>query len=86
MQKVAEWREITARANDVPRGRVVKDDLIYEVMSNPPRNENGLNALRSIRRGFDKNRYAAGLLEAIGAALAVENNELPKLPKTPSGP
>ena len=86
MQSVAEWRETTARQNDVPRGRVVKDDLIYEVMSNPPRNENALNGMRSVKRGFDKGRYSAGLLEAVAKALALDNDELPKLPKPRQAP
>ncbi len=86
MQAVAQWREETARQNDVPRGRVVKDDLIYEVMSNPPRNEHALNSLRSIKRGFDKGRYAKGLLGAIASALALDNSELPRLPKPRQAP
>lgn len=86
MQHVAEWRETMARQNDVPRGRVVKDDLIYEVMSNPPKNENALGGLRSIKRGFDKGRYAKGLLEAIAKALAVDADDLPKIPRSRQAP
>ncbi|MCF6320862.1 MAG: ribonuclease D [Rhizobiaceae bacterium] len=86
MQHIARWRETTARANDVPRGRVIKDDVIYEIMSNPPRNESALGAMRGIKRGFDRNRYGAGLLEAVANALAVPNDQLPTLPKPRQAP
>ena len=86
MQYVAEWRELTARKYNVPRGRVVKDDLIYEVMSNPPRTEKALGGLRSIKRGFDKGRYGRGLLDAIAVALSLNDDELPPIPKPRQAP
>ncbi len=86
MQHVAEWREIAARKNDVPRGRVVKDDLIYEIMSNPPRNQKALGAMRGIKRGFDFSRYATGLLAAIEQAVVLDPDEMPTLPKQRQAP
>ncbi len=86
MKSVAEWRETMARSNDVPRGRIVKDDMIYEIMSNPPRNENALGGLRSMRRGFDKGRYGRQLLEVVANALAMKDSDLPKLPKPRQAP
>jgi ribonuclease D len=80
MMKLAEWRENMARKMDVPRGRVIKDDMIYEIMSNPPRDDRALGSMRSMKRGFDKNRYGRELLEAIAQALAVDPDQLPVLP------
>jgi ribonuclease D len=80
MMKLAEWRENMARKMDVPRGRVIKDDMIYEIMSNPPRDDRALGAMRSMKRGFDKNRYGRELLEVIAQALALEPDQLPVLP------
>ncbi len=86
MKKLAEWRENMARMNDVPRGRIIKDDMIYEIMFNPPRNEKSLSAMRSMKRGFDRNRYGAKLLEVIADALAINNDQLPVLPKPRQAP
>ncbi len=86
MQVVAEWREHTARRNDVPRGRVVKDDLIYEICAQPPRDMKQLLELRGINRGFDRGRYAKPLLAAVARALAIPDDQLPSMPKPRHAP
>ncbi|MEL7428721.1 MAG: ribonuclease D [Pseudomonadota bacterium] len=81
LKKVAEWRERTAREQDVPRGRVVRDDAIYDIAARGPETVEKLSSLRSLSRGFDKNRYGRGLIEAVREAKAIPETELPKLPR-----
>ncbi|MEM7069635.1 MAG: ribonuclease D [Pseudomonadota bacterium] len=81
MQKVAEWREREARANNVPRGRIIKDDAIYDIAARGPNNMQQLTNLRSLARGFDKNRYGSGLLATIADAKQIPDKELPRLPR-----
>lgn len=86
MQHVAQWREETARANDVPRGRVIRDDAIYDICSRQPSNMQKLSELRGLSRGFDKNRYGESLLSAIAKAKAIPDAELPKIPRPKQAP
>ena len=81
MKAVAAWRERAAREYNVPRGRVIKDDAIYDIAARAPATMDKLCSLRSLSRGFDRHRYGDGLLTAIGEALAVPDKELPKLPR-----
>ncbi|MGI9350358.1 MAG: ribonuclease D [Rhizobiaceae bacterium] len=81
MKKVAEWREVSARENNVPRGRVIRDDAIYDIAARGPSNMQQLCNLRSLARGFDKQRYGDGLIAAIAEAKATPDNELPRLPR-----
>lgn len=81
LKTVAEWREATAQENNVPRGRIVKDEAIYELAGNPPRNFADLGKMRGLSRGFDKNRYGDGLLAAIHGVLETPVENLPRLPK-----
>ncbi len=81
MQSVAAWRERAAREKNVPRGRVIKDDAIYDIAARAPATVDKLCSLRSLSRGFDRNRFGDGLLNAIGKARAIADTELPKLPR-----
>jgi len=81
MKKVAAWREQTARQMNVPRGRVIKDDAIYDIAARAPKTIEKLCGLRSLSRGFDRNRYGTGLLKAIDEAMNIPDAELPELPR-----
>jgi len=82
LQAVAAWREREARERDVPRGRVLKDDAIYEIAQQQPRDAAALARLRTTPKGWERSSSAAGLLGTVNAALAIPKEEMPKLPKT----
>ncbi|MGN6536195.1 MAG: ribonuclease D, partial [Mesorhizobium sp.] len=82
LQAVAAWREREARERDVPRGRVLKDDAIYEIAQQQPRDAAALARLRTTPNGWERSSSAAGLLGTVNAALAIPKEEMPKLPKT----
>jgi ribonuclease D len=78
---VATWREREARERDVPRGRVLKDDAIYEIAQQAPRDAVALARLRTIPKGWERSGSASALLAVVNAALALPKEEMPKLPK-----
>ncbi len=86
MQAVARWRELEARARNVPRGRVVRDDAIYELAHQQPESTQALAAMRSMPRGFDKSRSAQSLLAEIKAAKELPKEALPPMPKPQHSP
>ncbi|WP_095085791.1 ribonuclease D [Mesorhizobium sophorae] len=81
VQAVAAWREREARERDVPRGRVLKDDAIYEVAQQAPRDAAALGKLRTTPKGWERSSTATALLGAVNAALALPKEQMPKLPK-----
>lgn len=81
VQAVAAWREREARERDVPRGRVLKDDAIYEVAQQGPRDAAALAKLRTTPKGWERSSTATALLGAVNAALALPKEQMPKLPK-----
>jgi ribonuclease D len=81
VQAVAAWREREARERDVPRGRVLKDDAIYEIAQLAPRDVTALARLRTIPKGWERSSTAAALLEAVNSALDLPKEAMPRLPK-----
>ena len=81
MQSAAAWREREARSRNVPRGRIIKDDAIYEIAQQQPRDAEAMSRLRTIPRGWERSASGAALLGAVNAALALPKDEMPRLPR-----
>jgi ribonuclease D len=81
LQAVATWREFEARERNVPRGRVIKDDAIYEVAQQQPRDAAALARLRTIPKGWERSGQATGLIAAVNAALSIPKDQMPRLPQ-----
>jgi ribonuclease D len=81
LQSLAAWREQEAQTRDVPRGRVLKDDAIYEIATQQPTTPAALGQLRTIPRGFERSRSAEEILAAVKRALDLPKEKLPKVPK-----
>jgi ribonuclease D len=82
LKEVAAWRETEAQTRDVPRGRVIKDDAIYEIAQQQPATAEALGHLRTVPKGFERSRSAEEILGAVRRALAIPKDDLPRIPKT----
>lgn len=85
---VAAWREREARSRNVPRSRVLKDDAIFEIAQQQPKDSEALGRLRTIPKGWERSSSASAILETVNAALALPKTEMPHAPKhvhTPEG-
>lgn len=81
VQAVAAWRDREARERDVPRNRVVKDDAIYEIAQQAPRDQAALGRLRSTPKGWERSSTATSLLAVVNKVLETPKDQLPKMPK-----
>jgi ribonuclease D len=86
VQAVAAWREREARERNVPRGRVLKDDAIYEIAQQQPRDATALSRLRTVPKGWERSSTATTLLEIVNAALGIPKEQMPRLPKVVQAP
>ena len=86
VQAVAAWREREARERNVPRGRVLKDDAIYEIAQQAPRDATALGRLRTTPKGWERSSAATALLAVVNAALDTPRDQMPKLPKSSQPP
>lgn len=81
LMEVAAWREAEAQSRDVPRSRVLKDDVLVEIALAAPRNAEELSNLRTFPRGMEKSRAGIDILASIQRGLARDPKTLPKIEK-----
>ncbi|ANL33610.1 ribonuclease D [Rhizobium phaseoli] len=86
LKYVAAWREREARARNVPRSRVLKDDAIYEVAQQQPKDAEALGRLRTIPKGWERSASGAAVVEAVNAALALPKADMPHVPRQTQAP
>lgn len=88
LQIAAAWRERQAQQRDVPRGRVVKDEALYEIAEHRPKSAGDFDRMRAVPRGFGNSRAAQDLLQALDRGFADPNRPVYKHergPPLPSG-
>lgn len=86
VQAVAAWREREARERNVPRGRIIKDDAIFEIAQQQPKDAAALARLRTTPKGWERSSTATSLLGVVNAALSIPKEGLPKVPKIQQQP
>ena len=80
--QLAKWREEKAQKNDLPRGRVLRDDIIYELASMKPKSVNEIMSLRSFANGLRlKEDRINEIQEQILIGLSLNSESIPKLPE-----
>ena len=77
LKALAAWRETEARSKNLPRGRIVKDDTLTEIVLHPPKTQDDLGRVRGLSAGWRTNDIGARLIAAIGSAKPLEQGELP---------
>lgn len=70
LQVAAAWRERQAQMRDVPRGRIVKDEALYEIAEQRPKSAADFERMRAVPRGFGNSRAAQDLLQALDRAFS----------------
>ncbi len=83
LREIAAWREETASQRDVPRSRVVTDEMLIEIAKRAPRKITGLSAIRNLHPRTVE-QHGEEILRRVGAALSLPREEWPEGPAQPS--
>src|SRR4051794_9735594 len=82
LMEVASWREREAQARDVPRGRVLKDEVIGDLAVQAPTTVEKLAGLRLLPKGFERSKWGHDILEAVKRGLTRDPKSLPLLERS----
>lgn len=86
LRAIAAWREREAQRANVPRGRMLKDEVLLEIAATAPETPEALARVRGLSRGFAEGRTGASLLAAIAAAREEPEQQLPEAAGGRDGP
>jgi ribonuclease D len=84
--EVAAWREREAQTRDVPRGRVLKDDVVGDIAVQAPTTIERLGNLRSLPKGFERSKWGEAIIDAVKRGLARDLKTLPRIDRPKGAP
>jgi ribonuclease D len=79
LRELAAWREAEARRRNVPRGRVMRDEVLLQLARHPPKSVIELRGLRGVHSS-EVDRHGGQLLATITSALALPPSAWPEVP------
>lgn len=86
LQRIAAWREELARKRNVPRGRILKDDALYEIAQQKPKDSGALGQLRTVPRGWERSELGGLLMSALKQAYEIPSEDWPPIKRHKPSP
>jgi ribonuclease D len=80
LRELVAWRDEEARRRNVPRGRIVRDEVLLQLARHSPKTLSALRATRGLN-GSQAERYGEAMMEAIRRGHAVPSSEWPNVSK-----
>lgn len=81
LRALAAWREEQAVSRDVPRSRILKDDMIADISMYKPRDVDSLLQVRSLPNDLARGKIGKTILDIINATLDTPRDTWPRLPR-----
>lgn len=79
LRELASWRELEARARDIPRSRVLRDEALLEIASDPPKGAEGLARVRGLSKNLAEGRQGQAILAALKRVDEMDASDYPKV-------
>jgi ribonuclease D len=80
LRELAAWRETEARRRNVPRGRILRDEVILQLARHPPKTVEELRSLRGVHPS-EAERNGDQMIATIQSALALHPSAWPAVPR-----
>ncbi len=81
LKGLAAWRESEAQAKDIPRGRIMRDETLADLASQPPKAQAELAKVRGLSQAWKDNDIGKRLMKVLARAEPLPSDELPDRPK-----
>ena len=82
LMELAAWREEMAQSQDVPRGRILRDEALYDIANQLPTSTDQLSELRTLSEGFSRSQRAKDIVDAVSRGLERDPKTVPAMPRS----
>lgn len=79
VHRIAEWREEEAQRRNIPRNRIMRDEVLLELSAVRPTHTNALTSIRGLGANFASSKSGKDIITAIKETLELPDNALPKI-------
>ena len=86
LKSLAAWRERQAQERDMPRGRIAKDEVLFEVAAHPPKEIEDFDKLRGVPKGFSRSKAGKALFDAVQEGMKIPEDQLPHIARAKPRP
>ncbi len=76
---LAEWRENEAQSRNIPRNRVMRDEVLLEVSAVRPEHTNALGSIRGLSPQFSQSKSGQKVLAAVKEVMNLPTDSLPEI-------
>jgi len=81
LKALAAWRESEAQDKDIPRGRIMRDETLADLASQPPKKQEDLAKIRGLSQAWRENDIGKRLMRVLEKAEPLPDEEMPDRPK-----
>ncbi|MDA7569406.1 ribonuclease D [Pseudemcibacter sp.] len=79
VHRIAEWREEEAQRRNMPRNRIMRDEVLLELSAVRPTHTNALTSIRGLGANFASSKSGKDIINAIKESLELPDDALPKI-------
>lgn len=83
VHKIAEWREEQSQQRNIPRNRVMRDEVLLELSAVRPTHKNALSNIRGLGANFASSKGGETVIKAIKEAMELPEDQLPVISRRP---
>ena len=77
IHKLAQWREEQAQLRNIPRNRVMRDEVLLELSAVRPSHTNALTSVRGLGANFAASKGGTSVIKTIKEVMVLSDDELP---------
>jgi ribonuclease D len=86
LREIAAWREFTAQRRNVPRGRILRDEMMLELAAAAPKTRDELSRMRGMAAFLSEKNRGEELLELIQKGINLPLEDCPQVKKEGASP